>query len=80
MPRDAFAVAGRFADEVAGKKGDIRTNDRLNQCEHILVEEPFEQLGTDEVRHVHRFGPDVGGKIGEQLFKAILEALEFFPG
>ena len=38
MPRDAFAVAFRFTDEVAGEQRDVRSDQLADQIQHLIRE------------------------------------------
>jgi len=71
MPRHALAVAFGFADEVAAPERDVRPEDRLDQVEHFVGEEPVEEFRIDKVRHVHRLRPNVGGQAGKLLLEVI---------
>ena len=77
MPRDAFAVAFGFADEVAGKKSDVWADDRLNEVHDLVGKQPLEEFWMLKVRNVHGFGADVGAEVVENVFEAVFETKKF---
>jgi hypothetical protein len=80
MPRDAFAVALGFADEVAGKERDVWTDDGLNEVHDLVGKQPLEEFRMLEMGNVHGFGADVGAEVVQNIFEAIFEAEKFGLG
>ncbi len=80
MPRDAFAVALGFADEVAGKERDVWADDGLDEVHDLVGKQPFEKLRMLEVGDVHGFGADVGAEVVQNVFEAVFEAEKFGLG
>ena len=66
-------MAGGLAQEVAGEERDVRAENGLDEVEHVVIEEPLEQRGIGEVRHVHLFGSHALGQVREQLVEVPLE-------
>jgi hypothetical protein len=76
MPRNAFSISLRLADEMGGEKRDVGPNDRLNKREDVFIERILQQLGVHEVGNIHGFRALVGGEVGEDALEAVLQGLK----
>ena len=76
VPRHPLAVAAWFADEVTGKKRDVRPDDGFHQVENLVGKEPLEQLRVLKVRHIHGFRPHTVLQPVEDLLEAVFQAVE----
>jgi hypothetical protein len=58
---------------MAGEQRDVRADQRLDEVEHFIGEEPVEEFGVREMRHVHRLRTHVRRQPRDFLLKMLSE-------